>query len=80
MELTPTERGLLENFSCRTARCFRPLDRTTVLGKIRRGWGSEDEFDAFVRGQLPAILLEGKGRYERRALSVLSETAAFLFG
>lgn len=78
--LSPAERDLLANFSCRTARCFRPFDRVTVLGKVRRWWGSEDAFDAFVRDELPAILLAGKRRYERRALFVLADTATFLFG
>ena len=40
----------------------------------------EDAFDYFVHHELAEILLQGKKRYYGRALAVLGETAAFLFG
>ena len=37
-----------------------------MLAKIREEWGSEDEFDTFVRAELPGVLLAGKKAWASR--------------
>ena len=57
-----------------------PADRGTLLARIREEWGSLDDFDDFVRNQLPDVLLAGKRRYSEQAWRCFAETAEFLFG
>ena len=51
------------NFSCKTAHCFKPIDRATVLNFIRQERGSEQAFDEFVHNELPSVLRVSKRRY-----------------
>ena len=78
--LTQKEKRLLANFNCSEARCFLPADRGTLLARIREEWGSLDEFDDFVRNELPGVLLAGKRRYATQLRRKFAETAQFLFG
>ena len=78
--LTQKEKRLLANFKCSEARCFMPADRGTLLARIREEWGSLDEFDDFVRNELPGVLLAGKRRYSTQLRRKFAETAQFLFG
>jgi len=64
-ELTPAELEPLQAFRCRDARTNRPSDRALLLAAIRREWGTEDEFDMFVRKELPPLLKHQKMRYTR---------------
>ena len=68
--LSPSEIERLSTFSCRRAKCFKPIDRATVLSAIRHEWGSEAHFDAWVQTQLPKILKRSKELYSRQMLNV----------
>ena len=47
---------------------------------MREKWGSEEEFDAFVRNELPALLETGKRRYFGQPWRVLANAFDALFG
>lgn len=70
----------LRNFSCRTAHCFKPIDRATVLRDIRLQWGTEEAFDDFVHKELPTILLASKRRYLRTFRNEVLKTVDLVFG
>ena len=52
----------------------------TPVEQVREKWGSEDEFDAFVRNELPALLETGKRRYFGQPWRVLGNAFDALFG
>uniref|UniRef100_A0A7S1E1T8 TIR domain-containing protein n=2 Tax=Hemiselmis andersenii TaxID=464988 RepID=A0A7S1E1T8_HEMAN len=79
VRLSKSEHELLANYSCRDASCFMPKDRGTVLARIREEWGSEEEFDGFVRREFPKLVLKGKERFMWRPVRVLKETLDLLF-
>ena len=70
----------VRHFRCRDARTLRPSDRAILLSHIRRDWGSEEAFDAFVRSELPGILADGKLRYSKQASKLLGEHMDLAFG
>ena len=65
-ELTEEELGWLTSFSCRKARCFKPIDRADVLAAIREQWESEEQFDKFVREELPKVFRANKRKHGAR--------------
>jgi hypothetical protein len=69
----------IESFSVRAANCERPADRQHILAELRRSWGSEAAFDAFVREEMKAVLLSGKKRYMSTAPRAVQEAISFLF-
>jgi hypothetical protein len=77
--LSPEEQRLLLGFRCSDAKCWRRADREIVLGLICEAWGSEDAFDAYVREQLPAILLKAKQEYYTQARSVMWDSFVTMF-
>jgi len=72
---TADELAPLRTFSCREAKCLRAADRAVLLADIRREWGSEAAFDAFVQAELPAIYASNKLRYSQ---SMATSTADHL--
>jgi hypothetical protein len=58
--LSDEEAVLLYNFSLEDVRSFKPCDRADVLAAIRKCWGNEETFEAFVRTKLPTILAKCK--------------------
>jgi hypothetical protein len=56
-----------------------PRDRAFVLAAIRKEWGSEDNFDQFVRTELIEILRKGKERFIRRPMRVVVAALQLLF-
>ena len=58
--LTPAEEEMIARFSCRAARCERPVDRQRILAEIRKSWGSEESFDAWMRDNMAEVLLWSK--------------------
>ena len=79
--LSDDERSLIEGFSCRDAGCFMSRDKAHVLNVIRKKWGSEAEFDRFVRTDLLMILLRAKKHYcHGRALELFWDTINFVAG
>ena len=79
MQLSESEIQAIENFSVRAANCERPADRQHILAELRRSWGSEAAFDAFVREEMKAMLLSGKKRYMSTAPRAVQEAISFLF-
>ena len=79
VQLSESEIQAIENFSVRAANCERPADRQHILAELRRSWGSEAAFDAFVREEMKAVLLSGKKRYMSTAPRAVQEAISFLF-
>ena len=74
------EHEWLAQFSCREAGCFKPADRAFVLAAIREEFGSEAEFDTFVRTHLPTVLARSKREYSSKLVDVAKETGDLIFG
>ena len=70
----------LKDFSCRTADCFKPADRATILAAIRDEWGSENEFDTFVRTELVRILENSKKAYKTKMVRTAYRSFELAFG
>ena len=69
----------MQSYSCVDAKCYMPKDRAFVLAAIRREWGSEDNFDQFVRTELMEILRQGKERFVRRPVKIVASVLQLLF-
>ena len=78
--LTDKELEPLLTFRCRDAQCFKPADRAYVLSEIRRSYGSEEAFDAFVRTRVPEVLRRSKARYSKQLTTVASTALDFMLG
>jgi hypothetical protein len=79
VELDKDEIRQLAEYSCLDAQCQMPADRVYVLASIRQNWGSEENFDNFVRTELPAILLEGKKDFMGRSTRIMHRVFELLF-
>ncbi len=79
MELDKDEIRQLSEYSCLDAQCFLPADRVVVLASIRQSWGSEENFDNFVRNKLPAVLLKGKKDFMWRSVQIMYRVFELLF-
>jgi hypothetical protein len=79
VELSQSERRQLATYSCTDANCYMPADRMVVLAFIRQTWGSEENFDEFVRTELPEILRKGKEDFMWRSLRTMNSVLELLF-
>ena len=70
----------IRTFRCRDARTLRPTDRALLLSYIRKEWGSEDAFDAFVRTELPLMLVHNKHRFTGQLCRIAGEHLDVAFG
>ena len=70
----------LRTFRCRDAKTLKPADRALLLAAIRKEWGSEEAFDAFVRAALPPILASNKRRFRRAMARLSGERLGVAFG
>ncbi len=77
--LDQSEWEQLATYSCLDADCYMPADRMVVLAFIRRTWGSEENFDNFVRTELPEILRKGKEEFMWRSLRTMNSVLELLF-
>ena len=77
---TPAELEWFRGFECAKVDCAKPCDRAAVLGEIREAWGSEAEFDMFVREELPKILEQSKTRYSKQLQRVMYNAFDLAFG
>ena len=68
------------NFSCLDAKCYKPSDRAMLLAKIRDEWGSEEEFDEFVRTELVDALSVSKAEYQGQLLRIVAESIELIMG
>ena len=88
------ERAWFDDFSALDVQCTKPADRATVLHAIRCTWGSEDlseqrracsmdgidEFNKFVRKELPEVFKESKARYSKLVGWAASEAIELALG
>ena len=58
--LSTAETKMIASFSCRAAQCERAVDRQRILAEIRKGWGSEQSFDVWMRDSMEHVLLWSK--------------------
>lgn len=79
-KLSADERQRLEHFSCLEAHCYKPADRADLLATIRREWGSEAAFDAFVHTELLEVLAASKAQHVHKLAGVASESAQLMLG
>jgi hypothetical protein len=79
VELDKDEIRQLSEYSCLDAQCQLPADRVVVLASIRQNWGTEENFDMFVRTELPAVLLKGKEDFMRRSVCIMYTVFELLF-
>ena len=80
VELTPRELAPIQNFRCRRAQTLKPIDRAILLSNIRKEWGSEDAFDAFVRAEIPPLLARNKLRFVKHVGKLAGEHIDLAFG
>jgi hypothetical protein len=80
IELTASEKVRVESFSCRKAMCGDPSARAALLRAIRDDWGSEAEFDRFVRVELLEAVLRGKRMYAAQPVVAALAALQYLFG
>ena len=78
--LSAEERAPLDGFTLAGVQCAMPRDRAIVMDAIRREWGSEAAFEAFVRAELPGVLAASKRRYSRQLASVAARAFGMAFG
>jgi len=78
--LDAEEKSWFENFDCLEVNCAKPSDRAYVLKAIRTEWGSEDEFNKYVRKSLKKQLRRSKKRYANILASRMSEAFDLAFG
>ncbi len=79
VQLDETERRQLDKYSCLDSQCYLPADRVFVLAAIRKTWGSEENFDQFVRTELPEILRKGKEEFMWRGFRSMHDVLDLLF-
>ncbi len=79
VELDQSEIKQLQEYSCLNTDCYMPADRATVLSSIRKTWGSEENFDKFVRTELPEIVRKGKEDFMSRSLWTMYAVLELLF-
>ena len=79
-DVSEEEMKSITSFSCREAACFKAEDRAFVLAEIRKKFGSEEEFDKFVRSHLPAVLMRSKNEFSTKMMSVAAEILDLVFG
>jgi len=79
-KLTAKEISFFEDFSCLMVSCSKPADRAFVLNAIREQWGSEDEFDKYVREVLPGIMMRSKAKFYKQSAIVMAQVFDLSFG
>jgi hypothetical protein len=79
VQLDESEVSQLARYSCLDAECCMPADRVLVLAAIRKTWGSEDNFDNFVRKELPEIFRKGKEEFMWRGFRTMYSVLDVLF-
>ena len=78
---TQGELDWFRGFECaKQVECAKPSDRADVLAEIREVWRSEEEFDQFVREELPKIFEQSKTRYSRQLQRVMYNAFDIAFG
>jgi hypothetical protein len=73
-ELSEEELDTMRTFSLDNMRSFKASDQADVLAAIRKRWGSEEAFEAFVQTQLPRVLAKCKRQYYGLVQKTLSDT------
>ncbi len=79
VELDQFEIEQLTKYSCLDADCFMPADRVVVLAAIRKTWGSEQNFDNFVKTELSELVRKGKEEFMWRSLYTIKRVLDMLF-
>ena len=79
-KLSEEEEQWFTKFSCRDAQCYKPSDRALLLHKIRTEWGSEENFDTFVRTRLLQVMAESKERYQGQLWRVIGQSISLVLG
>lgn len=79
-QLTPEEMGFFNNFSCSQLRSSKPADRAFLLNSIRHVWGSEEDFEQYVKQVLPDIMSQSKKKYLGQKKSVMLRVFDLSFG
>ena len=77
--LSEREKSWFANFSCLQAKCYKPSDRAMLLAAIRAKWGSEEDFDRFVRTDLLEVMRESKARFRRQLRDVAAQSFDMAF-
>ena len=65
---------MLTEFSLDNVRSFKVADQADVLAAIRKRWGTEAAFEAFVQTQLPKIFARCKRQYYGLVQNTAAET------
>ena len=79
-QLTPEEMGFFNNFSCSQLRSSKPADRAFLFNSIRQVWGSEEDFEQYVKQVLPDIMSQSKKKYLGQKKSVMLRVFDLSFG
>ena len=73
-ELSKEESDMLTQFSLDNVRSFKVADQADVLAAIRKRWGTEAAFEAFVQTQMPKIFARCKRQYYGLVQNTAAET------
>jgi hypothetical protein len=73
-ELTEEESDIFTQFSLDDVRSFKAADQADVLAAIRKRWGTEEKFEAFVQTKLPKIFAHCKRQYFGLVQNTATET------
>ena len=73
-ELSEEEMNMLRHFSLDDVRSFKACDRADVLAAIRKRWGSEEAFEAFVKTKLLKVFASSKRQYYSLVQNTAAET------
>jgi hypothetical protein len=73
-ELSEEESDMLTEFSLDNVRSFKVADQADVLAAIRKRWGTEEAFEAFVQTKLPKIFCKCKRQYYGMVQNAAIET------
>jgi hypothetical protein len=65
---------MLTQFSLDDVRSFKVADQADVLAAIRKRWGNEEAFEAFVQTKLPKIFARCKRQYYGLVQNTLTKT------
>jgi hypothetical protein len=73
-ELSEEETDIFRHFSLDNMRSFKACDQADVLAAIRKRWGSEEAFEAFVQIKLLKVFARCKRQYYSLVQNTATET------
>ena len=80
ISLSDSEWHHLANFKSETSQSDSEEARDALVAAITRDFGSVGQFTAYVRTEVPAVVLAGKRRYAQAQANIAGTTLALVLG